>query len=135
MGAVKIDTVNDQLLRLKYSDENNIRMFLRNWSGLERLGEKGDTVAICILCDLKTVTGIDPQLWGKRRINRVRFEMGRHKGVLTYHQFISIAYTLVLGYKQDEVAFMLGIDQSGLSRHISSGIKEIQLALKAELEE
>ena len=59
MGAIVRNVVNDQLLRLSYKDPKNIKRFLRNWGGLEGLSEKGDTVATCILTDLKTVTAID----------------------------------------------------------------------------
>lgn len=58
MGAIVRNIVNDQLLRLSYKDPKNIKRFLRNWGGLEGLSEKGDTVATCILTDLKTVTAI-----------------------------------------------------------------------------
>ena len=64
VGAVR-ETVNDQLLRLSYKDPKNIKKFLRSWGGLESLSLKGDTVATCILCDLKTVTGIDIERWEK----------------------------------------------------------------------
>lgn len=73
MGEVR-NIVNDQLLRLSYKDPKNIKKFLRSWGGLESLSLKGDTVATCILCDLKIVTGIDidkykrkigePLIWG-----------------------------------------------------------------------
>lgn len=53
MGAIVRNVVNDQLLRLSYKDPKNIKRFLRNWGGLEGLSEKGDTVATCILTDLK----------------------------------------------------------------------------------
>lgn len=59
MGAIVRNVVNDQLLRLSYKDPKNIKRFLRNWGGLEGLSEKGDTVATCILTDLKTVRGVN----------------------------------------------------------------------------
>lgn len=135
MGAVKVAVTNDQLLSLKYKDEENIRMFLSNWSGLERLSEKGDTVATCILIDLKSATGIDPNVFGREYSSRKRFDRGRYRGALSYPQFISIAYTLVLGYKQEEIAFMLGCSQQAVNQNIDKGIKRIQQVLKAGLEE
>lgn len=42
------NTINDELLRVSYSEPKNIKNFLRNWSGLESLSLKGDTVALCI---------------------------------------------------------------------------------------
>ncbi len=129
MGAVKVNVINEQLLNIEYSNRKNIRMLLKNWSNLERLSEKGDAVAICVLLDLKNVTGIDPSLYDKTDAGRKRFEEGRKKGILTYNQFIAVAYTLVLGYNQSEVAYMLDLDQSGLSRHINRGITAITTVL------
>lgn len=131
MGAVKVKTVNDQLLYLTYSEERNIRTFLRNWGGLESLSLKGDTVATCILLDLKIATGIDPKKFGRDLVSRKRFEAGRHSGVLSYYQFISISYVLVLGYTQHEVAFILNCSQQAVNQNISKGIRKIQIALKA----
>lgn len=48
---------------------------------------------------------------------------------------MSIAYVLVLGYTQDELAFVMGVDQSVISKNINSGIKRIQRELRAYLEE
>lgn len=135
MGAVKVRTVNDQLLYLKYSESRNIKMFLRNWGGLESLALKGDTVATCILLDLQIATGIDPEKFGRAEINRFLFEQGWKEGVLSYHQFVSVAYVLVLGYTQEEVAFMLGCTQQAVNQNISKGIRKIQTALKAYREE
>ena len=44
-------------------------------------------------------------------------------------------YVLVLGYTQDELAFVMGVDQSVISKNINSGIKRIQRELRAYLEE
>lgn len=115
--------VNDELLRMSYSEPKNIKNFLRNWSGLESLSLKGDTVAICILADLKKVTGIDPDLYNRH--NRARFDAGYQDGELTYYQFMSIAYTLVLGYSQEDIAYVMGVDQSFISKNIRTGVKRI----------
>ena len=131
MGAVR-NTVNDQLLRLSYKDPKNIKNFLRNWGGLESLSLKGDTVATCILLDLKMVTGINIDKYNKN--DKKEFNWGYIEGKLSHYQYMSIAYTLVLGYSQEEVAFVMGVDQSVVSKNINSGIKKIQKELR-ELEE
>jgi len=131
MGAVKVKTVNDKLLYLKYSEERNIRSFLRNWGGLESLSLKGDTVATCILLDLKIATGINPDIFGRSEINRFLFEKEREKGILSYYQFVSVAYVLVLGYTQEEVAFMIDCTQQAVNQNINKGIKKIQTAVRA----
>lgn len=99
MGAIVRNVVNDQLLRLSYKDPKNIKRFLRNWGGLESLSEKGDTVATCILTDLKTVTAIDLDKYHKS--DRAEFNKAYRKGKLSHYQYMSIAYVLVLGYTQD----------------------------------
>lgn len=101
MGAIVRNVVNDQLLRLSYKDPKNIKRFLRNWGGLEGLSEKGDTVATCILTDLKTVTAIDLDKYHKS--DRAEFNKAYRKGKLSHYQYMSIAYVLVLGYTQDAV--------------------------------
>lgn len=128
MGAVR-NIVNDQMLRLSYKEAKNIRNFLRNWGGLESLSLKGDTVATCILIDLKIVTGIDPDKF--RRNDREEFNLGYLNGKLSHYQYMSIAYSLVLGYSQEEVAWVMGVDQSVVSKNINSGIKKIQKELRA----
>lgn len=127
MGVVR-NIVNDQLLMLSYKDPKNIRNFLRNWGGLESLSLRGDRVATCILADLKTVTGIDPEKYN--RLNKTEFNMGYLAGKLSHYQYMSIAYTLVLGYSQEEIAFVMGVDQSVISKNINSGIKKIQKELQ-----
>lgn len=131
MGVAR-NTVNDQLLRLSYKDPNNIRKFLKNWGGLESLSLKGDSVATCILLDLKIVTGIDIEKY--HREDRAEFNMGYKDGKLSSYQYMSIAYTLVLGYSQAEMAYVMGVDQSVISRNINSGIKKIQKELNVMLE-
>ena len=125
--------VNYPLLRVSYRDPKNIRNFLKNWNGLESLSLKGDAVALCILADLRAVTGIDPEAFN--RGDRDSFNLGYLNGKLSHHQFMSLAYTLVLGYSQEELAWVMGVNQSVISRNINSGIKKIQKELKAFLEE
>lgn len=128
MGAIVRDKVNVQLLRVSYREDKNIRNFLRNWGGLESLSRKGDTVATCILVDLKMVTGIDLDKYD--RLNREEFNRAYVNGKLSQYQYMSIAYTLVLGYSQAEIAFVMGVDQSVISKNINSGVKRIQKELK-----
>ena len=132
MGVAR-NTVNDILLRMSYKDPKNIRNFLRNWGGLESLSLRGDKVATCILVDLKTVTGIDIEKYNRQ--DKSEFNLGYKQGKLSHYQYMSIAYTLVLGYSQEEVAFVMGVDQSVISKNINSGIKKIQKELKVNLEE
>ena len=132
MGVVR-NTVNEQLLRVSYKEPKNIRNFLKNWCGLESLCYKGDAVAICILADLKRVTGIDIEKYN--RGDRDRFNLCYLNGKLSHYQYMSIAYTLVLGYSQEEIAYVMGVDQSVVSKNINSGIKRIQKELNVFLEE
>ena len=132
MGAVVRNVVNDQLLMLSYRDPKNIKSFLRNWGGLESLSHKGDTVATCILVDLKAVTGIDLDKYDKN--NRRAFNMGYLDGKLSYYQYMAITYTLVLGYSQEDVAYVMGVDQPVVNINIKRGIKKIQRELNAFLE-
>ena len=127
MATVR-NIINDELLRMSYSDPKNIKNFLRNWGGLESLSLKGDRVATDILVDLKSVTGIDPELYSRE--SRWRFDEGYHNGKLSYYQFMSIAYTLVLGYSQADIAYVMGVDQSVISKNIHTGIKRIIKALE-----
>ena len=124
--------VNEQLLSLSYQDPKNIRNFLKSWGGLESLSQKGDRVATCILLDLKRVTGIDIDTYDRK--DKEKFNRGYLNGKLSHYQYMSIAYTLVLGYSQEELAYVMGVDQSVISKNINSGIKKIQKELNAFLE-
>lgn len=132
MGVAK-NTINNTLLNLSYKDPKTIKFFLRNWGGLESLSFRGDTVATSILIDLKLVTGIDLETY--RNVNRVEFNRGYLNGKLSQYQYMSIAYALVLGYPQEAVAYVMGVDQSVISKNINSGIKKIQKELNAFMEE
>ena len=120
------DIVNDELLRMSYSEPKNIKSLLRNWTGLVNLSLKGDTVATCILVDLKRATGIDPDRFNRH--NRSVFDEGYKEG----YQFMSIAYTLVLGYSQEDIAYVMGVDQSVISKNIRTGIKRIIKVLEGK---
>ena len=132
MGAVR-DHINHSLLRASYKDTKQLKRLLRMWSTLDELGDKGDTVAICILIDLQRVTGIDMDLYYKG--DRKGFNEHYKNGVLSFAQFMAITYTLVLGYTQEEIAWVMGVDQSVVSRNIASGIKRVQIGLRAFDEE
>lgn len=132
MEAVR-EIINYSLLRASYKDKKQLKKLLRMWDTLGDLGDKGDTVAICILIDLQRVTGIDMALYNRE--NMRAFNEGYKRGVLSYAQFMAIAYTLVLGYTQEEMAWIMGVDQSVISRNINSGLKQMQIGLRAFEEE
>ena len=69
------------------------------------------------------------------RRNRKPFNLCYLDGKLSYYQYMSIVYTLVLGYSQQDIAFVMGVDQSVVSKNINSGVKRIQRELKAYQEE
>lgn len=132
MGAVR-EILNYSLLRVSYKDKKQLKRLLKMWGTLMELGEEGDTTATCILLDLKGVTGIDIDLY--RRGAKKAFNEGYKNGVLSFPQFMAVAYTLVLGYTQEEVAWMMGVDQSVISRNVDSGLRQMQVGLKAFEEE
>lgn len=128
MGAVR-EIINYSLLRVSYKDKKQLKRLLRMWNTLDELGAKGDAVASCILVDLKRVTGIDMDLYDRKVRNA--FNEGYKNGVLSLPQFMAITYTLVLGYSQEELAWVMGVDQSVISRNINSGLKQMQIGLRA----
>ena len=132
MGAVR-EVINHSLLSVSYKDTNQLKRLLRMWGTLSELGDKGDAVAICVLIDLQTVTGIDIDIYNP--LDRKAFNEGYKNGVLSFPQFMAIAYTLVLGYTQEEIAWALGVDQSVISRNINSGLQRLQIGLRAFNEE
>lgn len=127
------DHINYSLLRVSYKDKNQLKRLLRMWGTLDELGDKGDAVAISILIDLQRVTGIDMDLYSRK--TRRAFNEGYKNGVLSFPQFMAITYTLVLGYTQEEIAWVMGVDQSVISRNINSGLKQMQIGLRAFDEE
>lgn len=128
MGAVR-EIINYPLLRVSYKDKKQLKKLLRMWDTLDELGDKGDTVAISILIDLKRVTGIDIEIYQKK--GKRAFNEGYKNGVLSFSQFMAIAYTLVIGYTQEEIAQEMGVDQSVISRNIDSGLRRMQMGLRA----
>lgn len=123
MGAKTLKSKDDSLLEADYSKPSTIKSLLRNWSGMEAMSLRGDRVATCVLADLREVTGIRVDRFNKD--NRSAFDRGWEDGILTYYQFMSIAYTLVLGYSQSDVAYVMGVDQSVVAKNLSRGIKRI----------
>lgn len=135
MGSGMKGFVNNQLLYIAYSEEKNIKALLKNWTKLERLSMNGDTVATCIVTDLKLVTGIVPSDFGRNSWERKRFDDGMYKGILSESQFLSIAYVLVLGYTQEELAYILRCSQQAINQNINKGIKKIKSKLMVNMEE
>ena len=48
---------------------------------------------------------------------------------------MSIAYTLVLGYSQEDIAYVMGVDQSVISKNIRTGVKRIIKVLEGGADE
>ena len=131
--AVKLrHNTNDYLLDIEYSKPKVIKDLLHNWKGLERLSLKGDRVATCVLVDLKRALGFD--VIAVDRKHYIRMPEYRNKEVLTYNQWVSVVFVLVLGYTQPEVAHIFGIAQQGISRNISTGVKRIAKYLSKGVE-
>ena len=115
------------MLEIDYTSPQVIKKLLRNWSGMEALSIKGDRNATCVLIDLQEATGIDPVCFD--RYNTDLFIEKRNKEVLSRAQFIAVAFVLVLGYSQPEVAYIFGITQQAVGKSIQSGVKRISMYL------
>lgn len=115
------------MLDLDYTSPQVIKKLLRNWSGMEALSLKGDRNATCVLVDLRDATGINPVCFD--RYNTDLFIEKRNKEVLSRAQFIAVAFVLVLGYSQPEVAYIFGITQQAVGKSIQSGVKRISMYL------
>ena len=97
--AVKLRGGGDSsLLNMSYSNPNIIKSLLKNMGGMEAMSLKGDRVATCVLADLQAVTGINISKYDRK--NRKVFDAGWKAGVLTYLQYMCVAYVLVLGYNR-----------------------------------
>lgn len=124
MGVVRVKTLNDRLLQVDYSDPEEIRSILSNWDKMEKLAEGGDTVASAILVDLQRAIGVSITEFGRNK--KAGFEVDKvSSGVLTEAQFISVVYVLGLGYRQDEIAFVLGCTKQTVNIHIARGLKRV----------
>lgn len=131
--AVKLrSNSNDDLLNIDYSKPKVIKDLLHNWKGLEKMSIKGNRVATCILVDFKRALGFDVISVDKKHY--VRMPEYRNKEVLSYNQWVSVVFVLVLGYSQPEVAHIFGIAQQGISRNISTGVKRIAKYLSKGVE-
>lgn len=124
MGAVRVKTINDRLLNVDYSDPEELKMIISNWGMMEKLAEGGDTVASAILVDLQRAIGVSISEFGENK--KSGFDTSRiEKGVLTEAQFISLVYVLGLGYRQDEIAFVLGCKKQTVNIHVHRALVRI----------
>lgn len=122
--AVKLrNQTNDNLLNTDYISLKVLKELFRHWSNLESMSRRGDRIATDILLDLKRITGIDTEYYDRhsRKIFDKRYELG----ILSYYQYISIAYVLVLGYLQEDVAHMMDVDQSVIAKNIKRGLTKV----------
>ena len=132
MGAIVRNVVNDQLLRLSYKDPKNIKRFLRNWGGLEGLSEKGDTVATCILTDLKTVTAIDLDKYHKS--DRAEFNKAYRKGKLSHYQYMSKDVIRAWGLNFNLGSAVKYISRAGHKDDIVQDLKKAQEFIQFEID-
>lgn len=131
MGAVRVKTTNDRLLEIDYSDTEAVKKIILSWGMVEKLAEGGDTVASAILVDLQTAIGVSITEFGENK--KVGFDVSRiNRGVLTEAQFISLIYVLGLGYRQDEIAYVLGCTKQTVNVHIQRALKRICRFLEKE---
>lgn len=131
LGAVRVKTINDRLLNVDYSDPEELKKIIISWGMVEKLAEGGDTVASAILVDLQSAIGVSITEFGENK--KVGFDVIRiSKGVLTEAQFISLVYVLGLGYRQDEIAYVLGCKKQTVNVHIQRALKRICRFLEKE---
>lgn len=131
LGAVRVKTINDRLLNVDYSDPEEVKKIISSWGMVEKLAEGGDTVASAILVDLQSAIGVSITKFGENK--KVGFDVSRiSRGVLTEAQFISLVYVLGLGYRQDEIAYVLGCKKQTVNVHIQRALKRICRFLEKE---
>lgn len=124
MGAVRVKTLNDRLLQTNYAEPEEIKAIISNWSMMEKLAESGDTVASAVLVDLQRAIGVNISAFEKNK--KIGFDVSRiNKGILTEAQFISLVYVLGLGYRQDEIAFVLGCKKQTVNVHIARALNRV----------
>lgn len=123
MGAVCINAVNETLLYLDYSKPETMKQIISNWSVMESLTFRGDTVAVAIMVDIERALGVSLSEIIHYKKRGLRWN--KDKCILTEPQFISIVYCLGLGYSRREIAFVLGCERQAVDIHISRGIKRI----------
>ena len=121
--GVCINAVNDRLLYLDYSKPETMKQIISNWSVMESLTFRGDTVAIAIMIDIERALGVSLSEIIHYKKRGLRWN--KDTSILTEPQFISIVYCLGLGYSRKEIAFVLGCERQSVDIHISRGIKRI----------
>lgn len=92
-----------------YSDSKTIKKLLLNYSGLVRLAEKGDQVAMCVIVDLRMAIS--------------------SRGVLTKKQRKYLGLWLE-GYRQEDVATMHRVSQQAVGYVIDYGLSNIAKYLR-----
>lgn len=121
---VHVSIMDSRFLNIDYSKEETVKMLIKNWGKLERLAQDGDDAALCVLSDLERAVGIDiSQLIDNKKAG---FDASAaERGVLTSQQFISIVYVLGLGYRQEEIAYVLNCTKQVVNKHITRGVHRI----------
>lgn len=131
MGSVKVKTINDRLLNVDYEDLEELKQIVSNWGMMENLANGGDTVASAVLVDLQRAIGVNISEFGENK--KVGFDVSHvERGVLTEAQFISLVYVLGLGYKQDEIAYVLGCKKQTVNVHIHRALKRVSKYLEGK---
>lgn len=123
MGTISINAVNDRLLYLDYSKPEIVKQLISNWSTLDSLTYRGDTVAISIVADMERALGVS--LSEIIAYKKTGLSWDKDKTILTEPQFISIVYCLGMGYTRREIAFVLGCNRQAVDIHINKGVKRI----------
>lgn len=116
MGHVKRQVYNTQLMEATdYERGGCIKSLIKNLLWLERMSERGDTVASSVLIDMKNALG---------------FYGGQLIEVLTPKQKQVIEAVLMEDVPQKDIAFEMEISQQGVSFLLNGGIKRMQKYLK-----
>lgn len=111
MGAVLVDTYNHSLLEMAdYTDLEVLKKLYRNYKGLKKLEEKGDTVASSIRIDLDGV------------LNR-----------LVKEQKQAIECLLIEDYTYDEFEEEFGIARGTVQRRLNEGLTASRIMLEGVL--
>ena len=131
MGSFVVKTINDRLLNVDYSDIEEVKLIISNWSMIRRLSEDGDTVASAILSDIHRAIGVN--IADLEDSKKIGFDKSKvNEGVLTEAQFVSLVYVLGMGYRQDEIAYVLGCTKQTVNVHIQRALKRVCRFLEGE---
>jgi DNA-binding NarL/FixJ family response regulator len=134
VGAVRVKTLNDRLLQTDYADPEEVKSIISNWGMMEKLAEGGDTVASAILVDLQRAIGVSITDFGENK--KAGFDTSHiERGVLTEAQFISLVYVLGLGYRQDEIAYVLGCKKQTVNIHIQRALNRVCKYLEGKVKD